>query len=59
MNDNDDNDVYVEMNCPKCKHGIMVFTGQHPEDNVELNIHQCIQCGYFGVYREVFPIKIE
>lgn len=60
MNENDEvnGDIYVEMNCPRCVHGLMRFTRQHPKDNPELNIHQCIRCGYIGVYKEIFPVKI-
>lgn len=59
MNDNDMDDVYVEMNCPRCADGLMRFTGHHPKDNTELNVHKCTRCGCLGLYREIFPVKIE
>ena len=52
------NDVYVETTCERCKSGFMRYIGKRSEDNEELYVHRCTRCGFLYAYKEMFPVKI-
>ena len=46
----------IEMQCNKCKKGMMKFTG-HFELETPTYHHQCNNCNRFGRYKKEYPVK--